>query len=162
MRTLTFIVIAGALSSCAPSRRAPSADRTPVASDASDVSLLVTDVARFADAFDRAQITKDRAALERMVADDLVFVDGTGKRQGRREFIDGWTAPGDRYDPVTLTDRVILPLGRDAVVVSAETVLTGTSDGKRFASRFRFADTFVRVRGEWRATHIQVTRIAGG
>lgn len=123
---------------------------------------MMADATRFADAFDRAQITKDRAALERMVADDLVFVDGTGKRQGRTEFIDGWTAPGDRYDPVTLTDRVIRPLGRDAVVVSAETVLSGTSDGKRFASRFRFADTFVRVEGQWRATYIQVTRIAGG
>jgi ketosteroid isomerase-like protein len=156
MRTPLVIVIAGALSSCAPSGHAPPASEQPAAAD------VLADAARFADAFDRAQLTKDRAALERMVADDLVFVDGTGRRQGKTAFIDGWTAPGDRYDPVVLTDRVVLPLGRDAVVVGAETVLSGTSDGRRFASRFRFADTFVRVRGEWRATHIQVTRVAGG
>ena len=44
-------------------------------------------------------------------------------------------------------------------MVSAETVLSGTSDGIPFASRFRFTDTFSRVAGEWRAVHIQVTRI---
>ena len=117
-------------------------------------------VLAFADRFDRAQLTKDRAALERMTADDLVFIDGSGKRQGKQAFIDGWMAPGDRYDPITLTDRVVVPLGPDAVAVSAETVLSGTSDGKSFSSRFRFTDTFRRAGDGWQAAHIQVTRIA--
>lgn len=156
MRTFPAIAAVAALSSCTASPPERSAGSRPV------TASTAVNIASFADAFDRAQISKDRPALERMVANDLVFVDGSGKRQGRKEFIDGWTTPGDSYDPVTLTDRFILPLGRDAVVVGAETMLTGTSDGKRFASRFRFADTFVRVRGQWRATHIQVTRIPGG
>lgn len=113
----------------------------------------------FADRFDQAQLRKDGAALERMIADDLVFITGSGQRQGKREFIDGWTAPGDRFNPITLVDRVVTPLGGDAGMVSAETVLSGTSDGKSFVSRIRFTDTFRRVAGEWRAVHIQVTRI---
>src|SRR3546814_10597340 len=44
----------------------------------------------FADAFDAAQIAQDRAALDRMVADDLVFIDGSGTRYGKAFFIDGW------------------------------------------------------------------------
>jgi ketosteroid isomerase-like protein len=113
----------------------------------------------FADRFDQAQLRKDGPALERMVADDLVFITGSGQRQGKREFIAGWTAAGDRFDPITLVDRVVTPLGDNAGMVSAETVLSGTSDGIPFASRFRFTDTFSRVAGEWRAVHIQVTRI---
>lgn len=123
-------------------------------SKASEESLV-----QFADRFDQAQLRKDGPALERMVADDLVFITGSGQRQGKKEFIAGWTAPGDRYDPITLVDRVVVPIGEDAGMVSAETVLTGTSDGKTFASRFRFTDTFKRIGGEWRAIHIQVTRI---
>ena len=113
----------------------------------------------FADRFDQAQLRKDGPALERMVADDLVFITGSGQRQGKQEFIAGWTDPGDRFDPITLVDRVVTPLGEDAGLVSVETVLRGTSGGKAFASRIRFTDTFRRSGGEWRAVHIQVTRI---
>ena len=114
---------------------------------------------RVADAFDRAQLTKDRPAMERMVDDQLVFIEGSGKRTGKREFIEDWMGPDDRYDPIVLVDRTLTPLGRDAFVVSAETTLTGTSGGKRFASHFRFSDTFRRTGGRWRAVHIQVTRL---
>ena len=114
---------------------------------------------RVADAFDQAQLTKDRPAMERMVDDQLVFIEGSGKRTGKREFIEGWMGADDRYDPIMLVDRTLTPLGRDAFVVSAEATLTGTSGGKRFASRFRFSDTFRRTGGQWRAVHIQVTRL---
>lgn len=112
-----------------------------------------------ADAFDKAQLTKDGATLDRMVMDDLIFIDGSGKRLGKKAFIDGWTTPGDRFDPITLIDRTVTPLGPDAAIVGAEVNLCGTSGGTQFCSRFRFADTFRRVSGRWRATHIQVTRI---
>lgn len=119
-----------------------------------------TSLVEFADRFDNAQLKKDGAALERMISDDLVFIDGSGKRQGKKEFIAGWTDPGDSYDPITLIDRTVTALGPDAGMVSAETTLSGTSGGKKFSSHFRYTDTFQRTRGEWRAVHIQVTRIA--
>ena len=138
---LALLLLAAPLSAAAPSEE----DRA---------SLIA-----FADAFDRAQLAKDGAALERMVADDLVFIDGSGKRQGKKAFIAGWTAPGDRFDPITLKDRTVTLLGPDAGVVGAETTLSGLSGGDAFASHFRFADTFRRSGGRWQAAHIQVTRI---
>jgi ketosteroid isomerase-like protein len=125
-----------------------------VASPADDSGILA-----FADAFDRAQLAQDAAGLSEMVADDLVFIDGSGKRRGKKEFIAGWASPGDRFDPVVLVDRRVVSLGKDAAIVNAETTLSGTSGGQRFASRIRFADTFHRVGGKWRAVHIQVTPI---
>lgn len=117
-----------------------------------------TDLLAIADAFDRAQLTQDRAVLERMVDDGLVFIQSNGERAGKKVFIDGWTAPGDSYDPIKLVDRVIVRLGPDTFMVSAATTLSGTSSGKRFTSSFRFTDTFRRIGREWRAVHIQVTR----
>lgn len=113
----------------------------------------------FADAFDAAQIAQDRAALETMVADDLIFIDGNGRRYGKAFFIDGWTGPDDDYDPVTLTDRVILPLGPDAALASAETILSGRSAGKPFRVRIRFTDIFRRRGDSWQAVYIHVTRM---
>jgi ketosteroid isomerase-like protein len=119
-----------------------------------DTALLAV-----ADAFDRAQLAQDQAAMERMVLDDLVFIDGSGRRLGKKDLIAGWMAPGDKYDPAEPIDRIITPLGRDAAVVTAEVNICGTSGGTRFCSRIRFADTFVKVGKEWRVAHIQVTRI---
>ena len=119
----------------------------------------IADLTAFADAFDAAQIAQDRAALDRMVADDLVFIDGSGKRYGKAFFIDGWTGPDDDYDPVTLKDRVILPLGKDAGLASAETILSGRSAGKPFRVGIRFTDIFRRHGDSWQASYIHVTRM---
>lgn len=116
------------------------------------------DLLAVADAFDRAQLTKDRAALERMVDDRLIFIQSNGERAGKKAFIDGWTAPGDRFDPAKLTDRVAIWLGPDTFMVTAKATLSGISGGKRFSSSFWFTDTFRRTAGEWRVIHIQVTR----
>jgi hypothetical protein len=112
-----------------------------------------------ADAFDRVQLAQDEMGMERMILDSFIFIDGSGKRQGKHAFIAGWLTPGDKYDPIRLIDRTVTPLDRDAAVVSAETRLCGTSDGKPFCSHIRFSDTFVRVGGKWRVAHVQVTPI---
>lgn len=126
-----------------------------------DVATLTA----FADAFDAAQIAKDGAALQRMVADDLVFIDGSGKRSGKADFIAGWTGANDVYDPITLRDRIVMPLGEGAGLASAETILSGRSGGKPFRARIRFTDIFRRsAGGGWEAAYIHVTRmpIEGG
>jgi ketosteroid isomerase-like protein len=124
---------------------------------AQDVSVpALTEVA---DRFDRAQIAQDPATLEAMIADDLVFIDGGGTRQGKRDFIDGWIDPSAHYEPITILGRYIVPLGPDAGVAGGEVVIRGTASGQPFASHIRFADTFHRVGGKWQAVHIQVTRI---
>ncbi|RJF93534.1 nuclear transport factor 2 family protein [Sphingomonas cavernae] len=130
---------------------------TMVAADG--LAANVAELRAFADRFDQAQIAGDGAALDRMVSDDLVFIAGSGQRLGKTDFIAGWTEPGTRYEPVTLEDRVIMPLGSDAGIASAAVTIRGVSDGKAFASRIRFADTFHRINGEWRAVHIQVTKL---
>ena len=151
MRQTILLIAALGLAACGAPAPTDGGEAGPA-----DVAAL----SRFADQFDRAQLEKDRAALERMVADDLVFITGEGERLGKAEFIAGWTAPGDSYDPIALVDRIVRPIGADGVVVTAETTLSGTSGEQRFSSRFRFSDTFERTGGEWRAVHIQVTRIA--
>jgi hypothetical protein len=124
-------------------------------------ALTPAEMTLVADAFDRAQLRQDRAGLDALVDDELVYIDGGGKRQGKREFIEGWMGPNDRYAPIALIDRTMTPLGHDSFVTSAETTLIGTSGGKAFSSHFRFSDTFRRIGGKWKAVHIQVTRIGG-
>jgi ketosteroid isomerase-like protein len=119
------------------------------------------DIRTAADVFDRAQIDKDHAALDRMVRSDLVFVDGDGRRLGKREFIAGWMDPTVTYGPIDIQDRYVKLLARDTAVVGGDVVIRGTASGKPFASRVRFSDLFQREKGCWRAVHIQSTRVKG-
>ena len=112
-----------------------------------------------ADRFDQAQVAQDRATLESMTAPDLIFVGSNGVRQSRREFIEGWMDAGTRYEPINVADRYFQPLGPDSGVVGGDVVVRGTSGSQPFSVRIRFADTFRRIGGEWRAVHIQATRV---
>lgn len=148
MRSLMALTLAIAVAGFG----AISANAAPAADDTAALTA-------FADAFDAAQIAGDGAALDRMVADDLVFIDGSGRRLGKAAFIAGWTGSGDSYDPVTLRDRVVMPLGTGAGLASAETVLSGRSAGQPFRVRIRFTDIFRRTGGTWQAAYIHVTRM---
>ncbi len=127
---------------------------------AAETAAACPPLREFADAFDRAQVEQDRPALEWMVSDALVYIDGTGNRHGKRDFIEGWMSPGDDFEMPTLEDRVVLELGPEAGIANARALLKGTSGGVPFQSEIRFADAFRKESGCWRAIHIQVTRIA--
>ena len=111
-------------------------------------------------AFDDAQFRGDVATLERFLAPDFRYVRGSGRIAGRREFIANFTDPAQHLDPFVITDRRVIALGRDAVVVAADGVISGTNAGQPFREHFRFADTFVRRDGRWRVAYVQVTPIA--
>ncbi len=130
-----------------------------IAAPATAQEVGVDELRHVADRFDRAQVEQDRATLEEMLADDLIFVGSDGRRQSRQEFIDGWMDSGTRYQPITVEDRYVLPLGPDSGVVGGDVVVRGTSNGQVFATRIRFSDTFRRIGGRWRAVHIQATRV---
>ena len=112
-----------------------------------------------ADRFDHAQLSQDRAALERLIANDLVLIGSDGTRQNKRQFIDGFVAPGLHFEMVTPTDRYFIPLGPDAGIAGGEALLRGTSNGTPFTSRIRFSDTFRHIGGEWLAVHVEATRV---
>src|SRR6218665_2703985 len=129
---------------------------TLLAAAAPDVS--VDTLRTIADRFDQAQIGQDRAAMEAMTAPDLVFVGSNGLRQTRAQLIDGWLEPGTTHAPFPVTARCFLPRGPASGVVGGDAVVRGTPGAQPFAARIRFADTFRRIGGQWRAVHIQATR----
>lgn len=139
-------VLLAALASPAP---VMSAGRTPISADADAASR----------AFDDAQFRGDRPALERLLAPGFVYVSGSGRVAGRREFIANFSDASQHLDPFVITDRRVIPLGRDAVVVAADGIISGTAAGKPFREHFRFADTFVRHGRSWRVAYVQVTPV---
>lgn len=115
------------------------------------------DVRSAAKAFDQAQLTGDKAALERFLAPDFVIVRGSGKQAGRDDFIAGWLTPGMTFEPLTILDPVFVALGPQAAIVGGRVELRGTENGKPFVERFHYSDVFAWRDGRWQVVFVQVT-----
>ena len=119
------------------------------------------EVKTFAQAFDDAQFNHDGKSLDAMIAPDFVFVLGSGKVVGKREFVEAFSSKTERYDPFVIGGRLFIPLGPDAAIVGGEARLSGEDGGQRFNAHFQYSDIFQRRNGKWQAVYTQVTSIPG-
>ena len=120
---------------------------------------LPADLAAAAHAYDAAQVNGDRAALERLVADDYVLVNGAGQVQDKARLIADYVAPGFKLDPFTIEEPVEKVFG-DTALLGGRVDMTGTDGGQRFALVVRFVDAWAKRDGQWRVVYSQVTRVA--
>jgi ketosteroid isomerase-like protein len=145
MRFLLGTVLA--LAGCRPS---------PPATPKRDLRGEVTAAAQ---AFDDAQLRRDRAALELVLAKDMVFVRGSGRVTGRDDFLATFTSPDLELAPYVITNRTFVALGDHAALVGGEAVMSGKEKGEPFSEHFRYSDIFAWRDGRWQCVHVQVTMI---
>jgi hypothetical protein len=98
--------------------------------------------------YDRAQIQADRAALQRIVADDYLLMRGNGTIVGKSELIDLVAHKGVKNDPYVVQKPFSRSYG-DVVILGGWVHLTGIDQGKPFVQNARFADTWARRAGQW-------------
>jgi len=120
---------------------------------------LPADLAAAAHAYDAAQVNGDGAALERLVADDYVLVNGAGQVQDKARLIADYVAPGFKLDPFTIEEPVEKVFG-DTALLGGRVNMTGTDGGQRFALVVRFVDAWAKRDGQWRVVYSQVTRVS--
>jgi ketosteroid isomerase-like protein len=118
---------------------------------------LPADLAAAARAYDEAQVKSDKAALERLLADDYRLANSAGQVQGKQAFIADQTAPGYRLDPFTVEEPYERVMGEVALLGGAAT-LTGADGGKPYSVRLRFLDVWQKRDGRWQVIFTQATR----
>jgi uncharacterized protein (TIGR02246 family) len=109
----------------------------------------------------QAWLERDAAAVERMMADDYVYVDPTGHVQDREAILRIIRSPGYRLMSFTRTKVVFRMLGDDAAVIRSRGQGEGEYDGKHFKDDQDQAlmQVYARVRGEWKVVAEQATAI---
>ena len=108
--------------------------------------------------FDRAQMQGDGAALGRLLADDYVLFNSRGLVEDKAAFIHDYTAPGTSMKPFTVEDEVVRHWPGGAVLGGVAT-LEGTSEGKPYKVRLRFADIWAERDGRWQVVFTEATRV---
>ncbi|UGB38238.1 nuclear transport factor 2 family protein [Frateuria soli] len=120
--------------------------------------MLPPALARAVAEFDRAQMQGNGAALARLLADDYVLFNSRGLVEDKAAFIHDYTAPGTSMKPFTVEDEVVRHWPGGAVLGGVVT-LEGTSGGKPYKVRLRFADIWRERDGRWQVIFTGATRV---
>lgn len=121
-------------------------------------SLAVT-LRQQADAWDRAIVAKDIAAVSTNMADSFRHIDSEGRLSNKAEFLSGITSPKLVIEPYT-PEEVELRIYGDAAVFTGSTLLHGSYAGKPFVTHYRYTDVYARQGGAWRVVSVHTTEIA--
>ena len=121
-------------------------------------SGLVARLSAQADAWDKAIVLKDRAAIEQNMAEDFRQIDGAGNVESKTSFVDGLLSPDLQIDPYVVEDFDVRVYG-DVALLSGRTRMSGRHQGTPFSSHYRYIDVYVRRQGQWKIVSVQISRI---
>jgi ketosteroid isomerase-like protein len=114
------------------------------------------DLRKAVEDYDHAQVKADGAEMRRLVADDYVLVNSSGKVQNKSELIADYLAPGYKIEPYEILEPVEKVWG-DGAVMGGLVHLKGLSGGKPFAISLRFADIWAKRNGRWQVVYTHVS-----
>jgi uncharacterized protein (TIGR02246 family) len=93
---------------------------------------------------------KDDVTIERMMADDYVYVAPNGMLLDRQRILGIVRSPTYRLDQGTRTEVVVRPLGPDAAMVRHRYQGSGSLEGTTFTDDQRGVAIWEKQAGEWR------------
>jgi ketosteroid isomerase-like protein len=120
-----------------------------VTNDESIVATLDTE-------YQAAVKKNDAATMDRILADDFVLVTGKGRTQTKADLLKEADAKNMIYDHQEDFNRTVRIWG-DTAVVTALLWAKGSNNGKPFAYRLWFSDTYVRTSKGWRYVFAQAS-----
>jgi ketosteroid isomerase-like protein len=105
-----------------------------------------------------AMAAKDLPALDRLLADDLIYTHSNARVDTKASLIGAMESGATVYTAVEPSDVVALDLG-DAVVLTGIAAISTLSAGKPNSFRVRFTDVYGNKGGDWRMVAWQSTRL---
>jgi ketosteroid isomerase-like protein len=117
---------------------------------------IPADLRKAVEDYDHAQVKEDGAELRRLVADDYVLVNSSGRVQTKAELIADYLDPNYKIEPFEVLEPVE-KVWNDGAVMGGLVHLKGMSGGKPFAVTLRFADIWAKRNGKWQVVYSHVS-----
>jgi ketosteroid isomerase-like protein len=109
------------------------------------------------DAGDRALMSADISALDRVFADDYVQYDPAGQAFTKQEVLHNLRSGKTRYPVIVSTGRQIRLFGNFAIVHGSESDQV-EAEGRRFAVRYLYMDVVCKRDGRWQIVGSQLVK----
>jgi ketosteroid isomerase-like protein len=108
----------------------------------------------------QADLDRDPAALNRILAEDWIGIDFEGRVQNKQQALQGIRSGSGSLESTVLRNMKVRVYGNTAVVTGTDTE-KGEYHGKDSSGRYVWTDVFVRRNGRWRAVSSQSTKLLG-
>jgi len=95
-----------------------------------------------------AQVKKDYAALERLLADDMLYVHSSGNTDTKQSYIQSIKDGKSRYDAIEPGEMTVRIYGGTAVINGICTV-KAVNNGTTIDTKLRYTDVYVRKGNQW-------------
>jgi ketosteroid isomerase-like protein len=105
-----------------------------------------------------AMATKDIAALDALLADDLVYTHSTARLDTKQSLIANMESGATVYSAIEPSEVRALDLG-DAVILTGVARIKVSSNGKDLDFRVRFTDAYAKRSGRWQMVVWQSSRL---
>ena len=109
-------------------------------------------------AWNHAEQSKDVAALDQLLASELVYIDYDGSLMNKEQFLAAVKTEGLSPAQIINENQKAVVFG-DCAIVTGIYREKGTSNGKPYWRRGRFTDTWVKINNTWRCVASQSTLI---
>ena len=119
----------------------------------------VSEVLRAERALYEAMIAKDFAALERMLAPDLVYGHSTAVAETKEEYLAGVARGLYEYESIVSRDARVRVQGPVALVSGICDMRVGMKGKPKELIHLLFVLAWVNTGGEWRLLHRHATRV---
>ncbi len=108
-----------------------------------------------------AQIIKNRdvAGIERVLADEYMFTNESGKVKNRTEDIAEYKKGETKFEIADITDQKVRVIGNGAAVETGTFRIKGTNQGKAFDSTERYTTVWVWRGGRWQVVSDHVSTV---
>jgi ketosteroid isomerase-like protein len=105
-----------------------------------------------------AMAEKDVAALNRLLADDLIYTHSSARLDTKKSLIGAMESGSTVYTAIEPSEVVAQDLG-DAVVLTGIAAISVNSGGNANSFRVRFTDVYANKGGQWQMVTWQSTRL---
>jgi ketosteroid isomerase-like protein len=150
MKRRTLFLAGAALAAVLALPPAQSADRADRKADTAELT-------RLSNHWDQVIVAKQEKAIADNMAEDFRIIDGHGNVENKTQFVAGVMDAKLTIDPYTVEDFEVRFYG-DVALLSGRTLMTGTYDGEKFTSNYRYIDIYVKRDGAWKIVSVQITR----
>ncbi|WP_080240603.1 nuclear transport factor 2 family protein [Spirosoma rigui] len=135
---------------------APSAGATAVRTtmSADEKAVADTERQRFS-----AQVSKDYAVLEQVLANDLIYTHSNGNSDNKQSYIQSIRDGKSKYDAIDVEELNVRVYGKTAVI-NGVCMVKAMNNGETINTHLRYTDVYVRNGKQWQMVAWQSLRMA--
>ena len=108
----------------------------------------------------RAMVDGDGQSLDALLADNVSYVHTNGKRETKRQFIDGITGGRRRYRQIEVQSQDVLAVGRETCLVTGRALIEMEANNGALLFPIAYTAIHTQEDGQWRLIAWQATRCA--